>query len=202
MPQQQRLTDAQRLSICELADEGLSVREVAARLSVAPSTVTRTARRMGLAFDRSATERATAARIADAKARRAETAARLLDLVNSELDRLHRPYRTHAFVGGQDAGYLEHVLPQPDAPARLAIVRAAGHLVDKHLSSPGSTATTQASPRPRALSTASGKVFSAPTRRKTPRGSRSDRPARLPGGYRPGKRKTARRRRRRASLDT
>lgn len=133
MPQQQRLTDAQRLSICELADEGLSVREVAARLSVAPSTVTRTARRMGLAFDRSATERATAARIADAKARRAETAARLLDLVNSELDRLHRPYRTHAFVGGQDAGYLEHVLPQPDAPARLAIVRAAGHLVDKHL---------------------------------------------------------------------
>lgn len=133
MPQQQRLTDAQRLSICELADEGLSVREVAARLGVAPSTVTRTARRMGLAFDRSATERATAARVADAKARRAQTAMRLLELANAELDRLNRPYRAHAFVGGQMAGYLEHVLPQPDAAARLAIVRAAGHLVDRHV---------------------------------------------------------------------
>ena len=133
VPQQQRLTATQRLTICELADEGLSVREVAARLGVAPSTITRTARRMGLSFDRSATERATAARVADAKARRAETAARLLDLVNTELDRLHRPYRVHAFVGGQDAGYLEHVLPQPDAAARLAIVRAAGVLADKHL---------------------------------------------------------------------
>jgi transposase-like protein len=133
VPQQQRLTDTQRLTICELADEGYSVREVAARLGVAPSTITRNAQRMGLSFDRSATERATSARVADAKARRAETAARLIDLVNGELDRLNRPYRTHAFVGGQDAGYLEHVLPQPDAAARLAIIRAAGHLVDKHL---------------------------------------------------------------------
>jgi hypothetical protein len=38
-----------------------------------------------------------------------------------------------AFVGGQDAGYLEHIHPQPHAAARLAIVRAAGQLVDKHL---------------------------------------------------------------------
>jgi hypothetical protein len=29
VPQQQRLTDAQRLTICELANEGLSVREAA-----------------------------------------------------------------------------------------------------------------------------------------------------------------------------
>jgi transposase-like protein len=133
VPKQERLTDAQRLTICELADEGYSVREVAAQLKVAPSTITRNAQRMGLSFDRSATERATAARVADAKARRAQTAARLIELVNAELDRLDRPYRVHSFVGGQDATYLEHVLPQPDAPARLAIIRAAGHLVDKHL---------------------------------------------------------------------
>jgi transposase-like protein len=133
VPQQQRLTDTQRLTICELADEGYSVREVAARLGVAPSTITRNAQRMGLSFDRSATERATAARVADAKARRAETAARLIDMVNTELDRLNRPYRVHAFVGGQDAAYLEHVLPQPDAAARLAIIRAAGVLADKHV---------------------------------------------------------------------
>jgi hypothetical protein len=133
MPQQRRLTDTERLTIAEPADEGLSVREVAARLGVAPSTVTRTAQRMGLSFDRSATERTTAARIADAKARRAQTAVRLLDLANAELDRLARPYRVHSFVGGQDPKYLEHVLPQPDAAARLAIVRTAGTMLDKHV---------------------------------------------------------------------
>ena len=133
MPQQTPLTDRQRLQICELADEGLSVRQIAARLSVAPSTVTRTARRMGIVFDRALTEKATAARIADAKARRSTTALRLLELANAELDRLNRPYRAHAFIGGQNPGYYEHILPQPDAAARLAMVRTAGTLLDKHV---------------------------------------------------------------------
>lgn len=132
MPQQTLLSDEKRLAICELADEGLSVRQIAARLGVAPSTVTRTAQRMGLAFDRGATEKATAARVADAKARRSMIALRLLELANAELDRLSRPYRAHAFIGGQVPGYYEHVLPQPDAAARLAIVRTAAVLIDKH----------------------------------------------------------------------
>jgi Helix-turn-helix domain len=133
MPKQTPLTDEQRLMICELADDGLSVRQIAAQLKIAPSTVTRAAQRMGIAFDRSATEKATAARIADAKARRSVTVLRLLELANQELDRLGRPYRAHAFLGGQLPGYYEHVLPQPDAAARLAIVRTAGTLVDKHI---------------------------------------------------------------------
>jgi hypothetical protein len=133
VPQQTPLTDAQRLKICELADEGMSVRQIAAQMKIAPSTVTRTGQRMGLAFDRSATEKATAARIADAKARRMTTVLRLIELANAELDRLGRPYRAHAFLGGQTPGYFEHVLPQPDAAARLAIVRTAGTLIDKHI---------------------------------------------------------------------
>jgi hypothetical protein len=133
MPQQTPLTDDQRLRICELADEGLSVRQIAAQMKIAPSTVTRAAQRMGLAFDRSATEKATAARMADARARRSMTALRLLKLANAELDRLNRPYRAHAFLGGQVPGYYEHVLPQPDVAARLAIARTAGTLIDKHI---------------------------------------------------------------------
>jgi transposase-like protein len=133
VPQQTPLTDEQRLMIAELADEGLSVRQIAAQMKIAPSTVTRAAQRMGIAFDRSATEKATAARIADARARRSTTVLRLLELANQELDRLGRPYRTHAFLGGQDPGYFEHVLPQPDATARLTIVRTAGTLIDKHI---------------------------------------------------------------------
>jgi helix-turn-helix protein len=133
VPKQTPLTDEQRLMICELADEGMPVRQIAAQMKVAPSTVTRAGQRMGLAFDRAATEKATAARIADARARRSVTALRLLELANQELDRLGRPYRAHAFLGGQMPGYFEHVLPQPDAAARLAIVRTAGTLIDKHI---------------------------------------------------------------------
>lgn len=125
MPQQTPLSDEQRLRIAELADQGVSVRGIAARLKIAPSTVTHVGRRMGLSFDHSATAAATSARMTDAKARRAETALRLLEVANAELDRLTRPYRAHAFVGGQAAGYLEHVLPQPDVSARLAIARTA-----------------------------------------------------------------------------
>jgi hypothetical protein len=129
----QPLTDAQRLKICELADAGMSVRQIAAQMKIAPSTVTRAGQRMGLAFDRAATEKATAARIADAKARRMTTVLRLIGLANAELDRLGRPYRVNAFLGGQAPGSFEHVLPQPDAAARLAIVRTAATLLDKHI---------------------------------------------------------------------
>lgn len=133
MAQQTPLTNEQRLQIAEFADDGLSVRQIAALMEIAPSTVSRNAQRMGIVFDRGATERATAARVADAKARRSVTALRLLELANQELDRLGRPYRSHAFIGGALPGYYEHVLPQPDAAARLAIVRTAGTLIDKHV---------------------------------------------------------------------
>jgi len=69
VPQQTPLSDEQRLRIAELADQGVSVRGIAARLKIAPSTVTRVGRRMGLSFDHSATAGATSARMTDAKAR-------------------------------------------------------------------------------------------------------------------------------------
>lgn len=110
----------------------MSVRQIAEALDIAPSTVTRNAKGLGVQFDRSATERATAARIADANARRAEMAVRLLELTNAELDRLSRPHRVYGFVGGPKPRYLEHVLPQPDPSARLAIARTAATLLDRH----------------------------------------------------------------------
>ncbi|WP_042400343.1 winged helix-turn-helix domain-containing protein [Streptacidiphilus carbonis] len=127
------LSDEQRLRLCELAEGGMSVRQIAEHLGVAPSTVTRNAKGLGVLFDRSATEAATAARIADGQARRTQLASRLLDLANSELDRLSRPYRMSSFVGGQAPAYLEHVVPQPDAVSRLAIIRGAATLLDRHV---------------------------------------------------------------------
>ncbi|WP_055491698.1 helix-turn-helix domain-containing protein [Streptomyces sp. TP-A0356] len=126
------LSDEKRLRLAELAEAGMSVRQIAEALNVAPSTVTRNAKVMGVAFDRSATERATAARVADASARRAEMAVRLLELTSAELDRLARPHRVYAFVGGPSPQYMEHVLPQPDPSARLAIAQTAATLLDRH----------------------------------------------------------------------
>ena len=127
------MSDETRLRLCELAEAGMSVRQIAEELNVAPSTVTRNAKAMGVQFDRAATERATAARVADAHARRAEMAVRLLELTNVELDRLSRPHRVYAFVGGPKPRYMEHVLPQPDPPARLTMARTAATLLDRHM---------------------------------------------------------------------
>jgi AcrR family transcriptional regulator len=126
------VTDEKRLRIAELAEAGLSVRQIAEQTGISATSVTRHAKTMGVHFDRSTTMAATAARIADGLARRAELAARLLELADAELDRLHRPHRVFAFVGGQAPAYLEHVLPQPDPAARLAIARTAATLLDRH----------------------------------------------------------------------
>lgn len=140
------LSDAQRLRLCELAEAGATVRQIAAELGIGLASVSKYAKLLGVSFDRSATEAATAARVVDARARRAELAVRLLEVANAELDRLSRPHRVHAFVGGQAPTYLEHVLPQPDAPSRLAIARTVATLLDRHvrLAEMGSNAELEA----------------------------------------------------------
>ncbi len=127
------LSDEQRLRLCELAEGGATVRQIADQLGIAPSSVSRYAKDLGVSFDRAQTRAATAARVADAQALRAELSVRLLDLANGELDRLSRPHRAFAFVGGQAPGYYEQILPQPDPASRLAIVRAATTLIDRHV---------------------------------------------------------------------
>jgi hypothetical protein len=127
------LSDAQRLRLCEMAEAGASVRQIAEQLRVSKSSVSRYARRLGVSFDRSQTDAATAAKVSDGRARRAEIAVRLLEQAGMELDRLHRPHRAFAFLGGPAAGYYEEILPQPDPASRLAIVRTVTTLVAQHV---------------------------------------------------------------------
>jgi hypothetical protein len=61
-----------------LHTEGLNCRQIARELGRAPVTVSRHAAAMGITFDRSKTKEATAARVADLAALRAETSARFL----------------------------------------------------------------------------------------------------------------------------
>lgn len=128
-----RLSDAGRLRLCEMAEAGATVREIAAELGIASSSVSRYAKRLGVSFDRSATDAATAARVADGRSRRAELAVRLLEQAGMELDRLSRPHRAFAFISGPTGGYVEQILPQPDPGSRLAISRTVATLLQQHV---------------------------------------------------------------------
>ena len=65
------LTDEERTEIARLHGEGMSCRQIADAIDRAPITVSRHAAEMGLTFDRSQTEAASFAVMADNRARRA-----------------------------------------------------------------------------------------------------------------------------------
>lgn len=85
------LTDHDRQRVAELHAQGMSRNDIARQIKRSPSTVTKLARELGLAFDRAATRAATAAKVADAKARRADLALKLLDLAHEEADAFRQP---------------------------------------------------------------------------------------------------------------
>jgi len=122
-----------QLRIAELAEEGISVRAIARELGIAPSTVARAGKRMGVSFDHSATAAATAARETDAKARRVEAALRALDAAMAELGKLRQPMRIAGIAGGNNAGVFTATLPRPTGAERLNIARIYRTYVDAHL---------------------------------------------------------------------
>lgn len=126
------ITARDRRRLKELHAEGLSRNEIARRMNRAASTVSKLAAEMGLDFDRSRTQAGTAARHADAKARRARLA---LDLV-ADAERLRKqmwnPCTIHNF-GGKENTYNSHDLDQPLFADQLKIMQATGLAVDKHV---------------------------------------------------------------------
>jgi hypothetical protein len=73
-------TDGERARLRELHGAGLSCRQIASEMGRAPVTISRHAADLGLSFDRRQVREATAARVADLKARRAQVSAEFLDL--------------------------------------------------------------------------------------------------------------------------
>jgi hypothetical protein len=73
------VTDAERERIRQLHARGLSCGEIAAGLGRNKSTITRQCRKLGLSFAREQTKAATDAKVADAKARRAEAVRLMMD---------------------------------------------------------------------------------------------------------------------------
>lgn len=71
--------DSERERIRALHARGMTCGQIAAELGRNKSTITRQCRALGLSFDRAATKQATEAKVADAKARRAEAVRLLMD---------------------------------------------------------------------------------------------------------------------------
>ncbi|MFE4408357.1 hypothetical protein [Streptomyces sp. NPDC056821] len=92
-----------RDEVLRLAREGVARNEIARQTGVSTASVTRIASDEDIDFDRSATEAAVKARVADMKAARVSLAAGLLDDVGAARTRMHGSEDNRAFLDGARA---------------------------------------------------------------------------------------------------
>lgn len=98
--------------IRELHAAGHGRNAIAREMHRSPSTISIACEQLGLGFDRTAAEVATAARVADAKARRARLMIGLLDDAEKMRAQLFAPTKVFAF-GGKENTYAEKDVAQP-----------------------------------------------------------------------------------------
>jgi hypothetical protein len=112
MPAPRPVTDADRDAVRAGHTAGKSRNAIAREIGRSTWTVTKLGRELGLDWDRAATAAATAARVVDAKARRAQLALDLLGDAERLRRQLWEPCVVHAF-GGKENTYAEHVVSEP-----------------------------------------------------------------------------------------
>lgn len=124
-----RLTDAERRQITDdIAAGELSRNDIAKKYGRSGSTIGAIAEAAGLSFDRAKTEKATAARLADLEARKAELAAALLEDAEQLRTMLWAPAMTHHWHQGRmHAAFL----PQPTYADQQRILTATAIAIDK-----------------------------------------------------------------------
>jgi hypothetical protein len=116
----------------ELHAQGLTRNAIAIEIGRSAGTVTKLARELGLSFDRAATQAATAAKVADARARRATLMHELLVDAEQLRRQLFAPCKVHAF-GGKDNTYNEADLERPPFRDQRDIVQAVSVAVNTSL---------------------------------------------------------------------
>ncbi|MFD6656909.1 hypothetical protein ACFWEB_17415 [Streptomyces parvus] len=116
----------------ELHAEGKGRNVIAREMGIATGVVSRTAEHLGLAFDRTAIQAATAARLADLAERRSVLAEKFQDVAEDSLERIYKPTTVYAF-GGSTNTYAEHTFSEAPATERRALVTAAGTATDRSL---------------------------------------------------------------------
>jgi hypothetical protein len=129
------VTDEERASVAELHAQGMSRAAIARELGRGPATIGRIADQLGLTWDRSATVAATAAKVADLAARRAQLAGLLLDDAFRLRERLWEAYEIKQAVATADGGVVTKTIRYdlPPAGETRNLMTSAAVAVDKHL---------------------------------------------------------------------
>lgn len=106
------ITDAERERVQQLHARGLGRNDIARELGRSVSTISAVAKQLGLSFDRSKTAAATAAKVVDAKAKRAQLMTDLLDDAEKLRAQLFAQAHVYAF-GGKENTFAEAYIDQP-----------------------------------------------------------------------------------------
>lgn len=125
------LTQDQQTTILALHAAGHTRNQIAREANVSPSSVTKICRAAGLGFDRTATAKATQAKVVDAKARRADLAMLLLEDAHRLRAQLWQPARLVNF-GGKDNTLAETTLDEPLFGDKRNIMNAVAIAVQRH----------------------------------------------------------------------
>jgi transposase len=125
------LTDDDRRRVAELHAQGLSRNAIARETGRSQATVSKLAKELGLGFDRTRTAEATRVKVIDAKARRAELAALLLEDAHRLRVQLWEPC-VLVKIGGKDNVATEHPLARPLFEDQLKIVQASSLAAERH----------------------------------------------------------------------
>jgi hypothetical protein len=126
------VTDAERDRVRQLHAAGRGRNEIALELDRSAGIVSKIAKQLGLSFDRAVTRAATAAKVADAKAKRARLMHDLLADAEQLRRQLFAPCKVHAF-GGKDNTYNEAALERPPFRDQRDIVQAVSVAVNASL---------------------------------------------------------------------
>lgn len=124
------LPEAKRQHIIDLHAEGKSRNAIAKEAGVSATSVTKICKAAGLDFDRSTTRAAVAAHAVDAKARRAELKALLLEDAHRLRAQLWQPAELVNF-GGKDNTMNSTTLLEPLFVDKKNILTAVGIAVDR-----------------------------------------------------------------------
>ncbi|MFI8104716.1 helix-turn-helix domain-containing protein [Streptomyces sp. NPDC086023] len=126
------VTDADREQVRALHADGHGRNEIARRIGRGPRTVSVIAEQLGLSFDRTATEQATRARVADTKARRAALIERYYAQAEKILTRLERDEHNITEVSlGKVVRYKATDLPSADVRNLIQASSAASNQAAK-----------------------------------------------------------------------
>jgi hypothetical protein len=126
------ITDTERDQVRQLHAAGRGRNEIALELDRSAGIITKIARELGLSFDRAATQAATAAKVADAKARRSRLMLDLLNDAEKLRQQLFAPCKVHAF-GGKDNTFAQARLDRPPFRDQRDIVQAVSVAVNASL---------------------------------------------------------------------